>query len=90
MKLLELELMFWRGFFIGFVLLLCSSLVLFFFKEPIYSLHAHFFPHLSPSILESNIYLLYGFMKILIFTFMFIPALSLYLQRSSKKKDPKT
>ena len=84
MKAKELETVLWRATTIGFGMLIISFLMMWGCRDFVTFIYSHIFPDLTPADMASNIYLMYGGMKILLFVFFLIPALALMWQRKAR------
>ena len=85
MDALEVEKFLWKSFIVGYVLLLISFLFVWLGQGFVMSIHMYFFPDLDPEEMSSLLYLLYGFMKILIVVIFLVPAVAMHWTRKSSK-----
>lgn len=81
MNLKETEIILWRGAAVGMGLLFFSFFMNWGFSDFVISMHAYFFKHSSPAQIASDLYLIFGVFKILIFVLFVIPALAIRWHR---------
>ena len=81
----ELESFLWRCGLIGLGLLTYSVVMSLVFRTTVLSIHEALYPDLTAEQISSHLYLLTGFMKILIFSLFIVPALSLLWMRKTNR-----
>jgi hypothetical protein len=80
----EIEVVLWRASALGFSLLLFSFLMMCIFYDCVISMTSYVFPDISRADMASDIYLLYGGLKVLIFALFVLPALALFWDRKAR------